>query len=188
MPDTKVNELDQADRGQLPPAHKPKSAPLATGAIIGIAAAVAVATGVLGFVGGMQFQKGSSSSTVANQRGGFGGTMGGGMSRNGSFGEVTAVSDSSITITTRERFNQSSGSNTSTSKTYTINSSTTITVDGSTGSASDIKTGDTVMIEASSSGSSIASSIRVGMGGMGGPQGQQQSSTDSSTDDNVRTN
>lgn len=93
--------------------------------------------------------------------------------RNGSFGEVTAVSDSSITITTRERFNQNNSSSTSTSKTFTINSSTTITVDGSTGSVSDIKTGDTVMIEASSSDSSVAASIRVGMGGA--PTGHTQS-------------
>ncbi len=164
------NELDAVDNGRdLPPVNT-RSAPakLSQGALIGIASVVAIATGALGFVGGMQFQKGNASSTVANQRGGFGGQdgMGGmGMNRNGSFGEVTAVSDSSITIAVRN-FRQSTSSGSDTAKTYAINSSTTITIDGSTGKASDIATGDTVMIEADSSDSSVAASIRVGMGGM----------------------
>ena len=179
-----TNELEAADNGRLEQQYRPaKRASLSQGALVGIAAVVAVATGVIGFVSGIQFQKGNSSSSVANQQGGFGGRggMGGGMGmRNGSFGEVTAVSDSSITITTRERFNQNNSSSTSTSKTFTINSSTTVTVDGSRGSVSDIKTGDTVMIEASSSDSSVAASIRVGMGGMPS-QGQTQSTTSDST-------
>lgn len=173
------NELDAVDNGrELPPANV-RSAPakLSQGALIGIASVVAIATGALGFVGGMQFQKGSASSGVANQRNGFGGGQGMGM-RNGSFGEVTAVSDSSITIAVRN-FRQNSSSQSRTTKTYTINSSTTITVDGSTGKVGDIATGETVMIEADSSDSSIAASIRVGMGGMPG-QGQTQSTTNDS--------
>lgn len=107
--------------------------------------------------------------------------MGMGM-RNGSFGTVTAVSDSSITITVMRGGpdSSSSSSSSSTTKTYTINSSTKITVDGSTGSVGDIATGDTVMIEADSDDSSIAASIRVGMGGMPG-QGQTQSATNSTS-------
>ena len=66
------------------------------------------------------------------------------------------------------------------SKTFTINSSTTVTVDGSSGSVSDIKTGDTVMIEANSSDSSVAASIRVGMGGA--PTGQTQSADTTSSE------
>lgn len=178
-----TNELEAVDNGRLEQQYPPeKRASLSQGALVGIAAVVAVATGVIGFVSGIQFQKGNSSSSVANQQGGFGGQggMGGRGMRNGSFGEVTAVSDSSITITTRERFNQNNSSSTSTSKTFTIYSSTTVTVDGSRGSVSDIKTGDTVMIEASSSDSSVAASIRVGMGGMPS-QGQTQSTTSDST-------
>ncbi len=167
-----ANELEAADNGRLEQQYPPeKRASLSQGALVGIAAVVAVATGAIGFVSGIQFQKGNSSSSVASQQGGFGRQSGMGM-RNGSFGEVTAVSDSSITITTRERFNQNNSSSTSASKTFTINSSTTVAVDGSRGSVSDIKTGDTVMIEASSSDSSVAASIRVGMGGA--PTGQTQ--------------
>lgn len=178
-----TNELEAADNGRFEQQSSPaKRASLSQGALIGIAAVVAVATGVIGFVSGIQFQKGNSSSSVANQQGGFGGQSGmGGMGmRNGSFGEVTAVSDSSITITTRERFNQNNSSSTSTSKTFTINSSTTVTVGGSSGSVSDIKTGDTVMIETGSSDSSVAASIRVGMGGA--PTGQTQSADTTSSE------
>lgn len=163
---------------------RPASPTLSQGALIGIAAVVTVTTGVLGFVGGVQFQKGNASSSVAAERDGFSRRQGmGGMDmRNGSFGEVTAVSDSSITIAVRN-FRQGSSSEGDTTKTYTINSSTKITVDGRAGSVSDIAAGDTVMIEADSSDSSIAASIRVGMGG--GPSGQMQSapidSTSSST-------
>lgn len=185
-----VDELDAADNGRLEREYTRHDAPrrtpsLSQGAIIGIAAVIAAATGVIGFVGGIQFQKGTNSSSVANQ-GGFGngqGGMGGGMGmRNGSFGTVTAVSDSSITITVMRGGpdSSSSSSSSSTTKTYTINSSTKITVDGSTGSVSDIATGDTVMIEADSDDSSIAASIRVGMGGMPG-QGQTQSATNSTS-------
>lgn len=179
-----TNELEAADNGRLEQQYPPeKRASLSQGALVGIAAVVAVATGVIGFASGIQFKKGSSSSSIANQQGGFGGQggMGGGVGmRNGSFGEVTAVSDSSITITTRERFNQNNSSSTSTSKTFTINSSTTVTVDGSNGRVSDIKTGDTVMIETSSSDSSVAASIRVGMGGA--PNGQTQSADTTSSE------
>lgn len=168
-------------------AYQPKKFP--TSGIIAIAAVVAVATGIIGFVSGVQFQKATSgSSNTAQQRGGFDGANGlsgrGGMNFNGTFGEVTAVSDTSIAITETAGPRGNSSDNSGTSKTYTINDSTTITVDGNTGSASDIKTGDTVIIEASSSDSSVAASIRSGMGG---PMGRQQSTTNS-TDQQTRTN
>ena len=158
------------------------------GGVIAIAAVVAVLTGIIGFASGVQFQKvasnnrAGSQSTSRNGQGGFGAR--GGMHMNGSFGQVTAISDTSITVTTRQRFNSSTNSSTSTTKTYTINSSTTITIDGATAKASDIKTGDEVMIEPSSSDSSIATSIRVGFGG----PGQQQSSNSSPSDTTTRTN
>lgn len=178
-----INELDAADNGRLEDARQSGSrSPLSKGALIGIAAAIAVATGVLGFVGGVQYQKGTYSSSVASQNGfggngqqGIGGRMG---TRNGTFGEITAITETSITVDTTEGGPNSSSSDT-TSKTYTINSATTITVDGSTASVSDLKTGDTVMIEPDSSDSSIAASIREGIGGMRG--GQTQSATTDST-------
>lgn len=178
------NKWDAVDSEHEAAIAHSASPTLPQGALIGIAAVVAVATGVLGFMGGVQFQKGNTGSNFAAGRQGFSGRQGmGGMDmRNGSFGEVTVVSDSSITIAVRN-FRQGSSSEGDTAKTYTINSSTKITVNGSTGSVSDIAAGDTVMIEADSSDSSIAASIRVGMGG--GPSGQMQSapidSTSSST-------
>lgn len=183
MKDSKVEVKEVAPIDREHEFRRTPSARLLSGAIIGIASVVAVATGAIGFVGGMQFQKGTATSDVASQRGGVGGQgMRGGMGmRNGSFGEVTAISDDSITISVMQGGPNSSSSNSST-KTYTINSSTTITVDGSTATTADISTGETVMIEANSSDSSVAASIRVGMGGMpGGRRGQTQSTTGNTT-------
>lgn len=168
---SETNELETIDEGTHELSNG--SRVLTRGAVIGIAAAVAVATGVVGFVGGLQFQKGSSSAVV-NQEDRFGGQGTPGM-RGGSFGEVTAISDDSITISVVQGGPNSSSSGSST-KTFTINSSTKITTDGSTGSVSDISTGDTVAITADSTDSSIAASIRIGMGGMR-DQGKTQSST-----------
>lgn len=167
--------------------QRQKGLPL--GAIIAIAIGGGLIIGIASFAGGIQFARLTNQTTTnplsQNSR------EPGSRSRlnaNGAFGEVTAISDSSITIATRERFNSGNTSNTATTKTYTINSATTITVNGSTGTISDIKSGDTVMVEASTSDSSLAASIRVGMGRMGGPMGQQQA-TDNSTDDtSTRTN
>ncbi len=176
---SEVSELDAADNERYDLAPRRTNKSLSQGAMIGIAAAVAIATGIVGFVGGMQYQKGSSSATTSNQQNGFDGQSGfRGMNMNGSFGEVTAVSDSSITISVRQGGPNSSSSSSAT-KTYTITSSTTITNNGSAGSLSDIATGDTVMIEADSSDSSVAASIRVGMGGM--PGGRTQSAITDST-------
>lgn len=176
-----INELAAADSGRLAPRASSKQA--ASGAFIGIAAAVAVTTGILGFFGGMHYQKGTASSTVSSQNGmgGQGGMMGGpgSMSRGGSFGEVTAVSDSSITVALMSG-GPNSSSTSSSSKTFTINSSTTITIDGSSGSVSDISAGDTVMVQADSSDSSLAASVRVGMGGAPGAERQSATSSTSS--------
>lgn len=162
----KKEEL-MSDEHQQPPANV-RSAPagLSRGALIGIAALVAVAAGALGFVGGMQFQKGNNSRPMAmNQRGGGFGMGRMRMSEGGSFGKVTAVSDTSITIAARS-FERGANTQT-TNKTFAITSATKITVNGGTGKAGDIATGDTVMVEADSSDSSVAASIRVGMSGMG---------------------
>ena len=90
------------------------------------------------------------------------GDMGGGPTRGGgTLGEVTKVSSDSITVT-----DQRSGTET----TYKITSDTAITEDSKTASASDIASGDTVMIR--SSDNSIATAIQVNPT-MGGPQQQQ---------------
>lgn len=90
------------------------------------------------------------------------GDMGGGQARGGGIlGEVTKVSSDSITVT-----DQRSGTET----TFKITSDTTITEDSKTASASDITTGDTVMVR--SSDSSTATAIDVNPT-MGGPQQQQ---------------
>lgn len=90
--------------------------------------------------------------------GGFGG---GGFRNGGGFGQVTAVSSSSITVQ-----NPRSGAST----TYAITSSTAITDNGQTVSTSDIQTGDVVIIQVASSGSTTATSIMVNpsYGGGGG--------------------
>lgn len=160
--------------------------PFPLGGIIAIAAVVAILTGIIGFASGVQFQKlasnnrSSNQTARLNQQREFGPRS---MMRNGTFGEVTAISDTSITVSTRQRFNSSNNSSTATTKTYTINTSTKITIDGTTGKASDIKTGDEVMITPSASDSSVASGIRVGMG-----TPAQQSSENSDSDSSTRTN
>ncbi len=155
--------------------------PFPTGGIIAIAAVVALLTGIIGFASGVQFQKLANNNRADNQAQGLNGQPefgGRGIMRNGAFGEVTAISDTSITVSTRQRFNSSNNSSTSTTKTYTINSSTEITIDGATAKASDIKIGNEVMIEPSTSDSTIAASIRVGMGA---PSAEQSSDTTTKT-------
>ena len=79
-------------------------------------------------------------------------------------GQVTTVSSSSITI---------ANDITNTNQTLKITSNTSVENNGSPASVSDIKTGDTVLIIASSSDSSVASQIMVnpniGGGQPGGP-------------------
>jgi hypothetical protein len=157
--------------------------------ITGIVAVVVV--GAIGFVAGMFYQKGQGGTSLASNNGTSGFGQMGGTRRMGTFGTVSAVSDTSITVA-----DQMSG----TSATYAINSDTKITNDGDTASASDIKTGDTVMIQTgsttstdttsgstSSTDSKTATAISInpsrgaGPGGMGGQQSSSSSSSDSST-------
>lgn len=155
--------------------------------------AVAVVVGLgLSFLAGVQYQKGHTETTVnglpVSANGEMAGPGGMGMggrygARMGGVGTVTAVSSSSITITQRSFGPDSSSSGTS--KTYTIDDSTKITVDGSTASASDIKTGDTVFIRTSGSSSTLATQISVG--DMPGPGANTQSDTGSGTTDSTDT-
>jgi len=95
----------------------------------------------------------ASVATTNRYGGGYGGSFSGGFrSGNGSFGQVTAISSSSITIQ-----NPRSG----TSTTYSITGSTTITDNGQTIAASAIQTGNTVLVRVASSGSTTATSIMV---------------------------
>lgn len=145
------------------PAEAKQRKPLPIGALAAIGAGIAIMASVAGFAGGIQFQKVASNMSSTPQQGlrdtnRFGA---GRMNRNGSFGEVTAISDSSITISLMGRPGSSSANST---KTLTINSSTKITVDGTTAKASDIKTGDTVQVTVNTSDSTVAASIRAGIG------------------------
>jgi hypothetical protein len=84
------------------------------------------------------------------------GDMGGGPTRGGgTLGEVTKVSSDSITVT-----DQRSGTET----TYKITSDTVITEDSKTASASDIASGDTVMIRSSDSSTATAIDVNPTMG------------------------
>lgn len=152
------------------------------------AAAVVVGLG-LSFMAGVAYQKNHAIRTVGDFRAGAmstDGSYGPGMgmggrygARMGGVGTVTAISSSNITITLRSFGPDSSSSGTS--KTYTINDSTKIVVDGSTGSVSDIKTGDTVFIRTSSSSNATATEIRVG--DLPNPGATTQSDSGSSTTD-----
>lgn len=119
----------------------------------------------ISFWAGTAYQKGKQSSTVATAGSGSGsqnigmgngpgGGPGGGF-RNGqrpNIGKVTDISSDSITI-------QDSRSNSK--QTFKITGDTTIQNNGSTASASDIKTGDTAVVIADSSDASTASQIML---------------------------
>jgi hypothetical protein len=121
------------------------------------------------FMGGRSYQKSHTASTTTVSTTGSGSQFGGGFGggggrRQGAFGQVTAVSATSITIN-NTRSNASS--------TYSISSSTTITDAGQTVAYSDIQVGDTVAISVASSGSTAATRIMInpGFGGGGGGGG-----------------
>lgn len=140
-----------------------------------VIAAIAIAG--VGFFSGMQYQKKQAPAASAGadeqfrqmQGGGFGGGAGG-PQMNGSMGTVSAISTSSITVS-----DQRSGS----AKTYSITSSTTITGNGSSATASDIHTGDTVLVRAGGSSDSEAAEIMLNPSFRGGPQANTESSSSS---------
>ena len=136
--------------------------PLALLFVIGLCA--------LSFYGGISYQKGKTTTTSAsaNSTGpgsstGLGGG-GGGRRFNGqrpTIGQVTAISASSITVTP---------SNGGAAVTLAITSSTTITNNGQAASASDIQTGQTVLVSKSTSDATQAARILINpsFGGGGG--------------------
>ncbi len=114
---------------------------------------------LVGFFSGVAYQKGKTGTTSRtavtgiDQNGAMGANgFGGGMRSPGSTGEVTAVSDSSITVN-----NVRSGS----PQTFKITGSTTVTDNGKTASVGDIETGDTVMIRTGSSDTGTVTSIML---------------------------
>ena len=122
---------------------------------------------VVGFFGGIQYQKGHQPKITANfgsrsspfGQGGSGGS-GGFSGQRPTFGSVTAVSASSITV---------DDSQSSSSTTFSITSSTSISDNGQTVTASDISVGETVVVIASSSASTQASRILVNPSTSGAP-------------------
>jgi len=138
---------------------------------------------IASFFGGVYYEKGNGKTVQTGPVGAFGaqGGTGGQRLRNGTFGTVTAVSDSSITVNETRN---------NTTATYAVTANTTVTTNGSAGSVSDIKVGDSVLIVASSSDTKTATRIVDGIqGGPGGGffNGGQQSSG-SSQQPNVQTN
>jgi hypothetical protein len=128
---------------------------------------VAVILIIIAFFGGIQYQKGqtppkTTKASAVGSRGGFGGGQ-----RRGGFGAVTAISTTSITV---------QNSRTGTSQTYSIGSDTTVSNMGQTGSVSDIKTGDQVIIQPSTTDATHAATIRLGGFG-GGATGAPSGST-----------
>jgi hypothetical protein len=144
-----------------------------------LAAAVVVVLMALSFYGGTAYQKSKQpKSTVATSgssaaAGGFGGRGGGRFGgQRPTIGQVTAISSTSITV---------QNTNTNASTTLAITSSTQITDSGQTVTASDIQTGDTVLVSASTTDKTQAARILVnpsfgGGGGGSGTSGQSDSS------------
>lgn len=149
----------------------------------GISGLVLLLVIVLGFVGGLHYEK--SHQRQANMKqtamrggrfsggvnGGFGGGYGqsgrtggrNGAMRGGVFGQVTAVSATSVTV---------QNARTGSASALTISSSTTVTNNGQTAAISDIKTGDNVLVRTSTTDTKQAVQIMLnpqvhGRGGMG---------------------
>jgi hypothetical protein len=127
----------------------------------------------LSFWGGTSYQKSHTHVAVSNVSSNYGGGAGGFSGRGGyggGFGTVTAISSTSISV-------QNARSGTTT--TYAITPSTVITDNGATVTYSDIANGDTVIVMASSTSSTTATTINVNpsYGGPGGTQTQGTSGT-----------
>jgi hypothetical protein len=153
---------------------------------------------ILSFVSGQYYEKSSQNSNPASKTamrsGRFGGTgmsdgtggLSGGTGgrssamRGGVFGQVTAVSATSITV---------QNVRTNSDSTLTISGTTTVTDNGQAAAISDVKVGDNVLVRASTTDTGQAAQItlnpqtrgsggpgNMGGGGMGAgstPQGQQ---------------
>lgn len=140
------------------------SGPKKDGSKIVAAIAVAIILCGLSFLGGVQYQKGHAHRQMAGTQAGAGFRGRGGF-RTGQrpvIGTVTAVSSDSLTINNNRTGN---------SQTFKISSTTTINNNGSTSSVSDIKNGDTVFVQTSSSDTSTATRIILNPSFGGQPAG-----------------
>lgn len=140
---------------------------------------IAVVLMGLSFYGGIAYQKSKQPKTASSAAGAFGSSSGGSGGGGGRFsgqrptiGSVTAISATSITV---------QDSRTGSSVTLSITNSTQITDNGQTVAASDIQTGDTVLVTASTSSSSQASRILVNPSFGGGSSGASGGSSASGT-------
>jgi hypothetical protein len=169
------------------PVYPKKKQGLVISPRIGLAV-LAVVLLAASFYSGVAYQKGKSpattqaanSTTQTGQFGGEGGGFGGGGGQRGNraIGTVSAISSSSITVTTRG----------GTAATYAITSSTTVTNGGSSASVSDIQTGDTVFIMLDTSNAKDAASIAVNPSfGGGGGQATPDSSSSTNSDTGTST-
>ena len=119
--------------------------------------AVAVALVGVGFFGGMSYQKGHQKTKAGGMMtgvngapGGFSGQRGGGR-RRAAFGQVTAISATSISIAEQ----------TGTNATFAISSATTFTDNGQPTTSSAITVGENVAVIANPSDATQASRIMV---------------------------
>jgi len=116
-----------------------------------------------------------SASMNHQGRGGWGAGMNmGGKNMPGVFGTVSAISGTTLTITSKAGPRTENGSSAATPITYTVNAGTAVvTKDNATSSLSSVTVGDTVMVMGTVSGTTVtATSIHDGMGMMmGGMRG-----------------
>ncbi|HSX27950.1 MAG TPA: hypothetical protein VLF60_00690 [Candidatus Saccharimonadales bacterium] len=126
-----------------------------------VGAAVIVVAVAVSFYGGMQLEKAEQHrKPIAAQQFDESAITPGGMMRRGGrmgsslrvVGQVTAVSSSSITVNDARRGGAT---------TLSITSNTKVTNNGATAAVSDIKTGDTVMIQKTGTTSTEASQITI---------------------------
>jgi hypothetical protein len=133
---------------------------------------------ILSFYGGVTYQKhhhpaSTTTATSSNgQAGGFGGRGRFGNGQRPTIGQVMAISATSITV---------QDSRTGTSSTLSITSSTQITDNGQTVAASDIQTGDTALVTASTSDKTQAARILVNPSFGGGAAGSSSTAPSATT-------
>lgn len=125
------------------------------------------------FYSGVTYEKSHHTTTASNVTGSSNYRRGFG-ARDRVFGQVTAISSSSITV---------QNSRTGTNTTLAITSSTQITDNGQTATASSIQTGEEVFITENSSDTSQAARVMVNPSFGGGPMEQSEGSSTSATTD-----
>jgi hypothetical protein len=179
MPDDKDDEYISGEQHAAQRAHKKSRGTFTITKPVAMVIAAVILV-IISFYGGVQYQKGRhpvTTTTTASSAGAPStsfGQGGGGRFRGGqrpTFGSVTAISSTSITVD-----NQSG-----TSVTFAITSSTTITDSGQTTTTSDISTGETVAVIASTTDSTQAARILVNPSFGGGGNAPTSTPDNSST-------